>query len=993
MANPAALVWWTVVHLNVPVGAAGRLDGGGVMAESGQGAIEHANQLEAEPRLAQRTSEETLALLEMLQDKAPVGFGFVNLQFQMMRVNETLAAINGLTVAEQLGQPVAVIVPQLWSQLEPLYHRVLDSRQAVCGVQIHGITAADPSRMHHWLSNLYPVFVDGEVIGIGVVVVDISERTDAEDARRRLARIVQDSGDAIISAGLGGITTTWNAAAERMFGYTAAEMIGQPVAMLAPAGLVSEQEQMRARMHAGGATERVETVRRRKDGSLLNVLVTASPSIDGTGAVVGVSVMMQDITKSHAVLRELQVSRRRLAEAQRIAEIGSFELDLVTGELIWSAEHYRILGLDRTLTPTPDLFIPLVHPDDLPMLVRAWEQAAQGVGFDLRYRIIRPSGEQRWVHTRAVPEVADDGTVVRLAGTLRDETAQVEIARERREADARFETSFEQAGIGAAIADLDGIPIRVNNAVCSILGRPKAQLVNRSWAEYTHPDDARPHESIRAEVAAGHDDYQEQRRFIRPDGSTVWCSLHTTLVRDESGEPEYYLAQLQDITERRQMHADLAHQALHDRLTGLANGTLLTDRLNHALARARRNNSRLAVIFFDLDQFKAVNDSFGHGVGDDLINQVAIRVSSTIRDSDTVARFGGDEFVIVCDANSIQDTERTAERVLAAIREPFHIGDREINVTSSAGIAYADRDSTPDSLLRDSDHAMYVAKSLGRDRVEMFDEGLRARAERRVHTATALRHALDRNELSVHYQPVIDLASGAMVSAEALLRWNHPAHPGHPDQTQISPAEFIPIAEESGLIIPIGAWVVEQACQQLSTWQRTEPSMSVAVNLSVVQVLAPGIIEQIEAVLTRTQIRPETLHLELTESVFMHDTDHFGKVLTGLKNLGVRLSLDDFGTGYSSLSYLSRFPFDAVKIDQTFIRGLGIHPHDTALVAAILSMAAALGLSVTAEGIEDESQLALLKNMHCQRGQGFHLGRPMPAEALSQRVGHPVPNS
>jgi len=955
------------------------------MSQSSTDGTEATKQLEVQLKLAQRTSAQTLALLETLESHAPFGFGFVDRERRMVRLNQTLAVLSGVSLQENLGQPLAAVVPGLWPQLEPLYRDVLDSGQAVSDVEVDGVTAADAEGMHHWLLSLYPVLVDGQVIGIAILVVDVSERTAAEDARRRLARIVEDSGEAILSATPEGIVTSWNAAAERLFGYSTHEMIGQSIAVLAPAELLHEQQQRRARMDAGGSTESSETTRRRKDGSLIDVLVTASPSTDSTGAVVGMSVIIHDITERVAAQTELLASQRLLAEAQRIAEIGSFELDLVTGELSWSAEHYRILGLDRTVVPSPDLLMSLIHPDDLPMLDEAWQQRAteRGAHYDLHYRIVRPDGEQRWVHTRSVPELDGDGTVVRLVGTLSDETQQVEVDRKRREAETRFETSFEQAGIGAAILNLEGIATRVNAAMCAILGRPPELLVDRSWDEYQHPDDPPVRENALAQGAHGAhgaDIHVDEQRFVRPDGSIVWTSLHVSLVRDESGQPQYYLAQLLDITERKQMLDHLAHLVMHDLLTGLANRNLLTDRLTHALARTRRRRWHLGVILLDVDRLKVVNDSLGHAAGDALLALVAHRITATVRGSDTAARLGGDEFVVVCDDASARQTEQTAARVLAALRAPYIIANREINVTASAGIAISDDLSTPENLLRDADDAMHLAKRRGSDRTEMFDEALRLKAQQHLFTTTALRHALDLGEFSVQYQPVFDLTTGAMVSAEALLRWN-PL-----DRGPVSPAEFIPIAEETGLIIPIGAWVLEQACQQLSQWQLTDPQMSVAVNLSVRQVMAPDMVERVAGVLKRNRIRPESLYLELTESIFVQDIDQCGTVLAGLKNLGVQLSLDDFGTGYSSLSYLSRFPFDAVKIDQTFIRGLGVNSHDTALVAAILSMADSLGLSVTAEGIEDQSQLTVLKEMDCQRGQGFYLDRPMAAEALSQRL-------
>jgi EAL domain-containing protein (putative c-di-GMP-specific phosphodiesterase class I) len=301
-------------------------------------------------------------------------------------------------------------------------------------------------------------------------------------------------------------------------------------------------------------------------------------------------------------------------------------------------------------------------------------------------------------------------------------------------------------------------------------------------------------------------------------------------------------------------------------------------------------------------------------------------------------------------------------------------------VNASLGIALADHHATPESLLRDSDAAMLRAKERGRARIELFDEALRIKAERRFATAAALREALALGQFIVYYQPVVDLSTGAMVSAEALVRWQHP------ERGLVLPAEFIPLAEEIGLIMPIGAFALEEACRQLVHWQRIQPSMTVAVNLSVRQMLAPDIAGVVKDVLTRTGAPPESLCLELTESVFMEDVEYFGATLAGLKAVGVQLSIDDFGTGYSALSYLKQFPVDAVKVDRAFVEGLGSNAHDTALVAAIVAMAEALGLEVIAEGVETYEQLVNLEKLHCQRAQGYYLARPMPADAMNQLV-------
>ena len=829
-----------------------------------------------------------------------------------------------------------------------------------------------------------PVFgQDGRLVAVIAVSVDFTEGKAGEEAGGQPPAIVAGSGDAIFGVTTDGTVTSWNPAAEKLFGYTAPEIIGQPIFMLTPAGWDPHPAEVRARLGASGLPGHFEATRRRKDGSLVDVLVMASPATNEAGTVVGQSVTARNITGRRSAQRVLEASQRRLAEAQRIAHFGTFELDLVTGEMTWSAEHYRILGLDPDVDPTADLFATMVDPDDRPGLGQAWANATVGgVFFDLVYRIIRADSEERWVHARAraVPEVAEDGTVVKMAGTLMDDTERVEADRVRRAAETRFEIGFEQAVIGAAIADLEGFPIRVNPALCSLLGRPEELLVGRRWDEYTHPDETPLRQAVLMSMAAGHDTYEDERRYVQPDGTVMWASSHVTLVRDGSGLPQYFFTQFQNITGRKQIEYDLAHQALHDALTGLPNRALLADRLVHGLASSRRRGSQLGVMFLDVDHFKMVNDSLGHPAGDDLLQHAAGRIAGTIRPGDTVARFGGDEFVIVCDDVSAIETEEIAERVLQALSQPFLIGNQEITITASLGIAVSNDDATPESLLRDSDAAMYRAKERGRGRIEMFDQALRSKVERRLATASALHRALEREEFIVYYQPIVDLATGAMVSAEALLRWQHA------DRGLVGPDEFIHLAEETGLIVPIGAWVLEQACRQLVQWQRTEPSMSVAVNLSVRQMLAPDIAGLIEDVLTRTGVRPADLCLELTESVLMDDVDYFGRTLASLKALGVDLAIDDFGTGFSSLSYLKRFPVDAVKVDRAFVDGLGTDPHDSALVAAIIAMAGALGLEVTAEGVETQDQLANLKRLQCRRAQGFYPARPMPAVAMTQLV-------
>jgi diguanylate cyclase (GGDEF)-like protein/PAS domain S-box-containing protein len=569
-------------------------------------------------------------------------------------------------------------------------------------------------------------------------------------------------------------------------------------------------------------------------------------------------------------------------------------------------------------------------------------------------------------------------SVIGLGIVAIDITETVEAQQQEHLAWSRFEAGFEQAGIGAALVDLQGVPFRVNAAVCALLGRPSEELVGKRWTEYNHPQDVPLWQALLAQLARDDDTYSDERRYVRPDETVVWASTNVTLVRDELGKPQCFLAHFLDISDHKSLEEQLTHQALHDTLTGLPNRALLVDRTAHGLAGCRRHGTQLGVVYLDIDHFKMINEVLGHAHADELLCQVGTRLTGSIRPGDTVARIGGDEFVIVCDDISPYEIEQIADHVLESLSQPFIVRDQETSITVSLGIAMANKVATPESLLRDSGNAMYRAKERGRGCIELFDEGLRLKAEQRSIMAAALWHALEREEFTVYYQPIIDLSSGAMVGAEALLRWEHP------DGVLVGPDEFIPLAEETGLIVPIGAWVLEKACRRLAEWQRTDPAMSVAVNLSVRQMVAPDIAELVADVIERTGARPEGLCLELTESLFVKDVIQFSDTLARIKKLGVSLSIDDFGTGYSALSYLKQFPIDAVKIDRSFVVDLGKDSHASALVAAILAMADALGIQVTAEGAETADQLAGLKALGCQRVQGYIFARPMSPEALEQ---------
>jgi diguanylate cyclase (GGDEF)-like protein/PAS domain S-box-containing protein len=467
-------------------------------------------------------------------------------------------------------------------------------------------------------------------------------------------------------------------------------------------------------------------------------------------------------------------------------------------------------------------------------------------------------------------------------------------------------------------------------------------------------------------------------------------SLHTVERRDFS-ESDIAFAQamanvLGDAFEHQLTEDDIRHRALHDTLTGLPNRALFMDRLQQAIKRLRRRDASSAVLFLDLDRFKLVNDSLGHEVGDELLEAAAPRLKQALRSSDTVARFGADEFAILLDEIAGEhDAIEMANRVAGVFTRPFVLAGTEHFVTTSIGIALAYGGERAEDLVRDADAAMHRAKERGRARYELFDEGIRGRAISRLRVENDLRRALERDELTLDYQPLVSLTDRSIVGVEALIRWEHP------DRGRIAPADFIPVAEENGLIEPIGRWVLDHACRQAARWYRMRPDaapIAMSVNLSAVQFRNRGLAETVAGALRAAALDPACLSLELTESVMVGDTDHLMETLESLKGLGVRLVLDDFGTGYSSLAYLTRLPFDTLKVDRSFIDGLGSEPRDTAVTEAIVAMAHALSLRVVGEGTETERQVAELTRLGCDVAQGYHFARPLPAREITGMLQH-----
>jgi diguanylate cyclase (GGDEF)-like protein len=478
------------------------------------------------------------------------------------------------------------------------------------------------------------------------------------------------------------------------------------------------------------------------------------------------------------------------------------------------------------------------------------------------------------------------------------------------------------------------------------------------------------------ETVETHGSWQGELWNRRKDGDLYPELASVSRVHDEEGKVSHYIAIVTDISAHKANEAHIHRLAHFDALTGLPNRSLLADRVGQSLSRVERNAESLALIFMDIDRFKNVNDSLGHRIGDELLIQVAGRLRHGLREEDTVSRLGGDEFILVLPSASAEGAAHVAEKVLKSLSAPYQIEHHELNVTASLGIAmYPNDGHTYDALSMCADAAMYRAKQGGRNTFRFFTREMQERSDRTLQLENALRRALDMDQLELHYQPQISLADGRVIGVEALLRWRHP------ELGNVSPADFVPIAEESGLILPIGEWVLRIAICQMQLWQEAGlPTMVMAVNLSAVQFRQSRLPELVSQTLEEFKLPPECLELELTEGVAMDNPVGAIAVMNDLHERGVHMSIDDFGTGYSSLSYLKRFKVYKLKIDQSFVRDLSTDPEDAAIVEAIIGLSRSLGLKTIAEGVETAEQLAFLRERGCDEAQGYHIGRPMLAE-------------
>lgn len=769
-----------------------------------------------------------------------------NLEGTITSWNAGAQALFGYSAEEMLGQSMMRLFPEDRKN-EEIYilNRILagEKIQHFETVRVH-----KDNRPLHVSVSISPIRDrEGRIIGASNIARDISEHIDNENKARYHQAIVSSSDDAIVSKNLDGIVTSWNASAEAIFGYSAEEMIGQPLMKIIPSYLVHEEDMILAKIRRGEKIDHFETKRQHKNGKILDISVTISPIIDKTGRIVGASKIARDFT------------------AQRQME-------------------KRLRLISTVFTDTTEAVIII----------------------DADYRIVEANASFSHISGYAKDEIVGENPFVFISG--RDDGGElVEVIKT-----AMAERGFFQGEVWSR----------------KKTGEPYAGLM----------------------------------------------TLNS--VRSDSGEVENYIALITDITPLRLEQERLEHLANFDGLTNLPNRILFADRLQHAMALSQRHEQPLAVLYLDLDGFKEVNDLYGHDVGDRLLVDVSRAMNRAMRDGDTLARIGGDEFAAVLqDVNSVYDCSKLVERILDACRRPVYIDGHALQVSASIGVTMYPQDTADaEQLMRHADRAMYEAKQTGKNRYHVFDRALEDELRRRRQRSDVTRQALEREEFSLWYQPKVNMRTGAVFGVEALIRWNHPV------RGLLTPAQFLPGVDDPATNQAIEKWVLETALKQMSDWKKMgHDELSMSINIGSRQLQQRDFAQRLERLLNRyDDVNPGDIELEILETSALQDMKMVSAVMRDCCSLGVRFSVDDFGTGYSSLTYLRRLPAEILKIDQSFIRGMLNNQEDMAIVEGILGLAAAFKRQVIAEGVETVEIGKKLLDMNCELAQGFGIAVPMP---------------
>jgi diguanylate cyclase (GGDEF)-like protein/PAS domain S-box-containing protein len=926
------------------------------------------------------------ATFEGLLEAAPDGMVAVDPTGTIRFVNRHAESLFGYDRGALAGLPIETLVPDSFqivhNTLRAGYFADPRARKLGTALEVEG-------RRHD--GSQFPVDIAMSHLGSGdemlviAAVRDMTARNEAEDGRRqsdRMLAAIEFSGDAIMIGTPDGIITSWNPASEALFGYTSQEMVGQSAGILTHADRGHELGAVMAKIIAGQPVEKLETMATRKNGAVFAISMTISGIYDRNKTLVGTSAIARDVTEQ----------RRAFEAAQRMAAIVEHSNDAIIGKTLegiitsWNLAAERIYGYssEEVIGKSTDLLIPADRADELADILARVCAGQQVEPLDTIRA--RKDGTTFPVSLTISPIHHSDGTTFGISTIARDLTEEKNAAQNARSlaaAEDLVHSVMGSAPVGIALASIDGSIRLVNPALCDLLGYDEAHLLTHRLQDFVHPDDAVNTLRYRADIVAGKAEPRAmQVRLVRADGTTLWVRRTTVLILGEDGQPNLVMVQAADNTAEHEAHEALAYQAFHDPLTGLYNRAWILDTLRDDLRAAKRVGTSVGTLFVDLDKFNVVNDSLGHEAGDEVLTAVADRISTELRPGDHLGRFGGDSFVIVVqDVQEVLEVERIAERVSASIAADLRVRGHRIVPTASIGIAISTATSTPESLLRDTDSALFRAKSGGRARWQVFDAAMHAQAVARLTVEDQLRHATSRGEFVVHYQPIVALADTRVVGHEALVRWTHPT------RGLLSPGDFIEIAEDSGLITAIGAQVLDQVCALLA--KRPDLPGPISVNVSPVQLAAPEWLETVKDNLRSHRVDPSRLVIEVTETAALNLADFGLKALTHLSRLGVGIHLDDFGTGYSSISVLRDLPVTGVKLDLRFVHDLTTGKSQAnALAHGLSGLVNGMHLTGIAEGIETEMQARILRKQGWECGQGYYFGRPAAIPVTSLVTDH-----
>ncbi len=796
-----------------------------------------------------------------------------------------------------------------------------------------------------------------------------------QSTNRFLTAIVETSPIAIYATDRDGLIALWNPAAERTFGFSRADALGHR-APFVPSDKKEEAAQLRERTLAGEVLTNLELHRQRADGTPIVINGSVAPMRDEENRIVGILVMCFDVTEAKrtesAFKEQLHFTRALLDAIPNPVYFkdreGRYRLHNRAWQEVWKRDQVgkTVFELyeDQELAKRH-------HLRDQPLL-----EAPSAVRYE--ERVPTANGEREMLFHK-VSFVDQAGRVAGLIGTVTDVTGYKETERALEASEARFRVLTESGLDLISVLAEDGTILYQSLALRNLLGYDPSETVGRNVFDLVHREDVDgARAAFRRILETRHSREGIEFRIRHRDGQwRTFESLGTNCI--ENPHIRGVVFNSRDVTDRKAIQQRIQHLAYHDNLTGLPNRGLLQDRLGHSIARAERSGRKVAVLFIDLDNFKNINDTLGHDVGDELLRQVAQRLSGCVRAGDTIARQGGDEFIVLLDnLDDGRGASVVAQKILNSLRAAFQLGGTEQHVSGSVGIAVFPEDGRDaQTLMKNADTAMFHGKGVGKNTYQYFTAQMNVAVKRRMTLESALRRAVLNKDFVLHYQPQVNLETGEIVAVESLVRWRSE------DSGVVMPGDFIPLAEETGLISEIGEWVLREACRQNKEWQnRGLAPRRMAVNLSARQFADKGFLDTVFRVLQDTGLEPRWLELEITESQVMRQTEGMIMLLNRLAEMGVHLAIDDFGTGYSSLSYLKRLPIQKLKIDQSFIRDVTVDPNDAAIVVAIINMARSLDLDTIAEGVETAGQLALLRSKGCGVGQGFYFSAPVAADAV-----------